>query len=120
MHFLFRTLENKLIEKKKKKNPIYHGKSGKVYGIYSGKFIVRCQKIKGKSGGDNCIVPSWKTRFTLLHIWDGRRSYSHRPTTLLFQCVHSHFFNESSTEGMYCGKSGKVSDVRLNAFTLCS
>ena len=30
-----------------------------------GKFIAHCQKIRGKSGEDNCIVPSWKTRVTL-------------------------------------------------------
>ena len=65
MHFLFRTLENKLIEKK---NPIYCGKSGKISGMYCGKFIARCQKIRGKSGGDNCIVPSRKTRVTLTHM----------------------------------------------------
>ena len=44
-------------------------------------------------------------------------SYSHRqPTTLLFHCVHSHFFNESTREGMYCGKSGKVSGMYCGKF----
>ena len=44
---------------------MYCGKSGKVSGMYCGKFIARCQKIRGKSGGD---VASWKTRVTLTHI----------------------------------------------------
>ena len=47
MHFLFRTLENKF-----KKKTIYCGKSGKVSGMCGGKFIARCQKIRGKSGED--------------------------------------------------------------------
>ena len=78
MHFLFRTLENKF-----KKKTIYCGKSGKVSGMCGGKFIARCQKIRGKSGEDNCIVPSWKTRVTLYTygMVDGR---THTDNPLLF------------------------------------
>ena len=102
MHFLFRTLENKL-----KKKIIYCGKSGKVSGMCGGKFIARCQKIRGKSGEHNCIVPSWKTRVTLYTygMVDGR---THTDNPLLFFIIaFTHFFNESTREGMYCGKSGK-------------
>ena len=40
MHFLFRTLENKL-----KKKIIYCGKSGKVSGMHCGKFIARWRQL---------------------------------------------------------------------------
>ena len=39
---------------------MYGGKSGKVCGMYYGKF-----RGRGRSGGDNRIVASWKTRVTV-------------------------------------------------------
>ena len=105
MYFLFRTLENKLIEKK---NPIYCEKSGKVSGMYGGKFIARCQKLEESQ--EETYLPGKRVH---LHVWDGRRSYSHRqPTTLLFQCVHSHFFNESKCAFVWTFWSPKRTQIK--------
>ena len=50
-----------------------------------------------------------------LHIWDRRRSYSYRqPTT--FNAFTLTFSMSQKREGLYCGKSGKVSDMYCGKF----